>query len=528
MPRPPAPLFAALLLAAFVLPARAQTDPAAPPAGTAPAEGVANAALAPDGVAAETTWATLLLGEDRIGWTRTSVAPLGEGPRAGTRTDTETSMTFRRFGQEISLSVELTMEDGPDGAMRSYEMVTKNPGAAPSKSSGLVKGGTLSVTSEVNGRRSTREIAIPADLKSPSYADTLLTDGSLRPGGSVQFKTFLPDLERVATVTLAKAAAPATVELPGGGTRELTEVVASQDVLPFPTKLYVDADGESVFETTDLLGQTLTTYEVSQEEALRALFAGKDAGGADMGFDTLVTVDPIPNVHATRRVVYDVAVEDAKAADLFLETASQQVEPTADGGARVTVIGLPVAPAATAGDAPEFLKSTRYLQADDPRVIAHAKAAAPEDASAGRIAAGCAAYVNRTLTDKNFSTALASAAEVAENLAGDCTEHSVLCAAMLRARGVPARVCVGLVAIPGRGQMGGHMWVEAYLDDDGPDGPAAARWVPLDPTMTGGAIGGGHLLLGRSALTDDASPVSSFLPMLEVIGRLAVKVVEAK
>ena len=76
-------------------------------------------------------------------------------------------------------------------------------------------------------------------------------------------------------------------------------------------------------------------------------------------------------------------------------------------------------------------------------MIAHANAAAPAGAPAGTVAAGCAAYVKRTLTNKNFSTALASAAEVAEKLAGDCTEHSVLCAAMLRARGVPARSAWG-------------------------------------------------------------------------------------
>ena len=502
------PLLAACLLA-LPVPAFAQTEPAAAPA-----------------VAEDTTWAVLSLGDERIGWARTTVEPRPGG--AGTRTDSETSMAFRRFGQRIEMAVELTTEEDPAGDLQSFTLVTKNPGAAATTATGTRDGDVLRVVTAVGGGESTRDVELPPDLKSPSFLDALLTGGTLEPGEPVEFKSFFPELGEVGTVTVTRGEAPEAVELPTGETRDLTPVTVTQDVLPFPTTVYVDAAGEAVFETMDFLGQPLTTFEVSKEEALRALFAKADGGGADMGFDTLVAVTPIPNVHETTRVVYEVKVEGADAAALFPTTDSQTVEPLDDGAARVTVAGLPVVPTATAGEAPELTRPTRYLQSDDPRVIAHANAAAPADAAAGAVAAGCAEYVRRVLTNKNFSTALASAAEVAENLSGDCTEHSVLCGAMLRARGVPARVCVGLVTIPGRGRMGGHMWVEALLDDDGP-GPAAAKWVPLDPTITGGGIGGGHLLLSRSDLSDaDASPVASFLPMLEVIGRLTVGVSDSE
>ncbi|MFH5802914.1 transglutaminase family protein [Alienimonas sp. DA493] len=524
MLRSSVPPSAALLLAAALLllpasPASAQESPAA--GAPVAAEGTD---LNPAG---ETTWAVLTLGGEKIGWTRTATVPLGDGPDAGSRTETETSMTFQRFGQSIAMSVDLETEESAEGDLRSFTLVTKNPGSAPTRAVGVRDGDVLRVTTTVGGTESTREVALPADLKSPSYLDDLLKGDRLQPGEPVSFQTYFPELGKVGTVTLTKAAAAEEVETPTGERRTLTKVTVAQDVLPFPTTLYVDEEGESVFESMDFLGQTLLTYEVSKEEALRAVFNK----GADMGFDTLVPVDVVPNVHQTEKVVYRVSVEDAQATKLFLSTASQTVQPLKGRGeqALVTVVGLPIPREATAGNAPDLLKPTRYLQSDDPRVIEHAMAAAPKDAPAGRIALGCAEYVGRVLTDKNFSTALASAAEVAEKLAGDCTEHSVLCAAMLRARGVPSRVCVGLVTIPGRGQMGGHMWVEALLDADGPAGPAEALWVPLDPTITGGGIGGGHLLLGRSDLSDDdASPVASFLPMLEVIGRLTVTVVESK
>ncbi|NNJ25756.1 transglutaminase-like domain-containing protein [Alienimonas chondri] len=522
------PPFAALLLAAVSLPALAQDEPVVPaaPDGGA-AVGVAEELTAD---VEDTTWGVIALGDERIGWTRTVATPLGENGDASARTEVETNMTFRRFGQTIKMAVELSAEETADGGLRAYTLVTKNPGAAPTKAVGERVGDVMQVTSTVNGQQAVREIPVPGDVKGPSYLETVLAGDELKPGRPVSFKAFFPDLEKVGTTTLSIAPNAEAVETPTGETRTLTAVTVTHDILPISTTLYVDEDGEAAFDSTFMLGQEMVTYEVSKEEALRAVF-GK---GGDVGFDTLVAVETIPNVHQTQQVVYEVTVEEADPAELFLATASQTVEPLDERRARVTVKRLPIPASATAGVAPNLLKSTRYLQSDDPRVIAHAEAAAPADAPAGTVAVGCTEYVGRVLTNKNFSTALASAAEVAENLAGDCTEHSVLCAAMLRARGIPARVCVGLVTIPGRGQMGGHMWVEALLDADGPvveggGGDGEAIWIPLDPTMTGGGIGGGHLLLGRSDLSDDdAAPVASFLPMLEVIGRLTVKVVESK
>ena len=44
-------------------------------------------------------------------------------------------------------------------------------------------------------------------------------------------------------------------------------------------------------------------------------------------------------------------------------------------------------------------------------------------------------WVAQNIRRKNFKVAFAAAGEVARNLSGDCTEHSVLTAAMCRAAG---------------------------------------------------------------------------------------------
>ena len=129
-------------------------------------------------------------------------------------------------------------------------------------------------------------------------------------------------------------------------------------------------------------------------------------------------------------------------------------------------------------------------------------------------------YVRDKLTKKNFSTAMASAAEVAQRMEGDCTEHAVLLAAMLRAKKVPSRIAAGLVYVDSLNSFGGHMWTEAFL---------AGEWIPLDATLGKGGIGPAHLKMADSALDEDAPlPVSTFLPAYQALGKLKIDVLKAE
>ena len=122
------------------------------------------------------------------------------------------------------------------------------------------------------------------------------------------------------------------------------------------------------------------------------------------------------------------------------------------------------------------------------------------------------------MKNKNFSQAFASAAEVAKSREGDCTEHAVFLAALCRARGIPARGVMGLVYVDGGQAFGYHMWTEVYIDK---------QWIPLDGTLAQGGIGAAHLKIAQSNLKD-ASAYSAFLPVMQVLGRLSIKVIDAK
>ena len=88
----------------------------------------------------------------------------------------------------------------------------------------------------------------------------------------------------------------------------------------------------------------------------------------------------------------------------------------------------------------------------------------------------------------NFTDAMAPASEVAKTLSGDCTEYSMLMAAMCRAAGVPSRTPIGLVYVDAREgrppMFAMHMWTEVWIN---------GQWIGLDSTLGRGSIGPAHI-----------------------------------
>jgi hypothetical protein len=94
----------------------------------------------------------------------------------------------------------------------------------------------------------------------------------------------------------------------------------------------------------------------------------------------------------------------------------------------------------------------------------------------------------------------------------------VLLAGLARARGIPARVAIGLVYQASTQSFAYHMWNELWLTD---------RWVPMDATLGRGGIGAAHLKLADSNLAG-AQAYSCFLPVAQVIGQLKIEILEVE
>jgi transglutaminase-like putative cysteine protease len=116
------------------------------------------------------------------------------------------------------------------------------------------------------------------------------------------------------------------------------------------------------------------------------------------------------------------------------------------------------------------------LDCDDPAVvplIAELRRNSPSPQ-----AADVTAFVAKHIEHKHLARGFDIASVVARTREGDCTEHAVLTAALLRGVGIPSHVVTGVVLFEadGKRQAFGHAWTEYY------DGE---RWRLSDATAVG-------------------------------------------
>jgi len=465
---------------------------------------------------ADHSWHVIELDGQRIGYSHSHSQRVDDDGPVRIESSEVTKMVIKRFGQTISMQTQLRCTEALDGELLAYEFVMQNPPADPTRSTGIVEGERLKIETTVSGK--SHQTTMPWNhAKSPTYQDRLLREFRLKPGDSKRIDVFAPEYGKFGTAYLA-AEEHRQVMLFDGTQRKLLKVVITQSLLPTaPIQAFVDEAGKVLKTETGLLGKRLVSYSVPEAEAVKAI-AG---GNLDIAVDSLVRVKPIRKGHLSQKVVYRIRTPQRNPAEFIIDGDTQSIRQIDD-----ETIELTVTTAIASKDAPrkvvadEYLISTRYLQSDDARVVMHARTAAAGNSLPADVALRLERYVHRKVKDKNFSTALASAAEVARTLEGDCTEHAVLLAAMLRARRVPSRVAVGLVYVERIAAFGGHMWTEAWIND---------RWIPLDATLGRGGIGAAHIKMAQSSFADDApAPVTMFLPLVSVLGEIQIEVLSAK
>ena len=101
------------------------------------------------------------------------------------------------------------------------------------------------------------------------------------------------------------------------------------------------------------------------------------------------------------------------------------------------------------------------------------------------------------------------ALEIAKQLKGDCNEHAVLLAALLRALGIPTRICTGLIYM--NDDFYYHAWNEAYV----------GSWISIDATLNQVPSDATHIKLLEGDLENQ-------IGLLQVIGRIKVEVLESR
>jgi hypothetical protein len=235
----------------------------------------------------------------------------------------------------------------------------------------------------------------------------------------------------------------------------------------------------------------------------------------------MASPEPIEDVGSAKSITYYLKLTSQTETFIIPSSDNQHVRQLEDGTVKVTVSPVSAPKGArfpykgldkTISDA---TMPSRYLQSDNAKIIELAKSAVGDTKDEAEAARRIESFVAGYVKDISMSVGYASATEVAASRRGDCTEFAVLCAALCRAVGIPARVTVGVAYVDdfeGRMGFGGHAWTEAYIGD---------KWVGLDSAFKAGALGqfdAGHIAFAMG----DGEP-ASFFNLATTLGRFKIE-----
>jgi transglutaminase-like putative cysteine protease len=465
------------------------------------------------------TWDAVYLKGSHVGCLHVVDRVRNEEGTERIETEADMTMSMERAGQPITIQTTRKCVEDSEGHLISFRE-EQQLGPSTAITTGQVEGDKLVITTTDGDHTRTNQIELPSDSGGPFAPEHSLRRQPMSPGERRSVRYFDPMVGAIATETLA-AADYEQVELPSG-TQKLLRIASTLTIQGQPQPIrgvrWADADGETL--KAEVPGMRQVTYRTTKEQATPS----RDVPAFDVFRETLVKLaEPFDAARTTREVRYAVELPEGDPAAIFAVGPTQQVKSTGPHTAEITVTSIdPLAPpvkgpiAATAEDR----EPSNLIQSDDSHIVKMAREAAGGAASPGDIAVALEEYVSRQMTAKrNYSTAFASAADVARTLEGDCTEHAVLLAALARASDIPARVAIGLVYSPRDQGFAYHMWTEMLL--------GGGCWVPLDATLGEGRVSADHLKLADSNLADRGG-LTSFLPLAEVIGQLKIEVLEAR
>ena len=229
------------------------------------------------------------------------------------------------------------------------------------------------------------------------------------------------------------------------------------------TKSWFDQDCVAVRTEMNMGGLNISMVQVPKKKAKKM-----DAEVQELLLSSVVPLNTA--VPKRDKNIFMMEVVKGKWSATLFEGTGQKVEKIDDKSVRVIVDQSPSEKKVNEEiDLKPFLSASVYLDTDD--LLIQKLAKKEKGKTPLETAEKLTKFVFRYMTNKNYGVGFATASEVARNKEGDCTEHSMLLAALGRVLGIPTRVATGLVyadEFEGKKDvLVYHMWTQFYLDGDG-------------------------------------------------------------
>jgi hypothetical protein len=483
----------------------------------------------PAGKIVKDLWDAAYLDGHRAGFVRLTVEERTTGGQKIIRTTQEMNLSVRRGPDIAKISVQTGTEETPDGQITAVFMVQGLSQNVQQDLRGRVEGNELVV--KAAGQQANFEKRIPWNPKvvSPLGELNLLRNRTPppKPGDKFDYLTYNPIVNAIVKIHV-EVEKFEEVTLNGGQQRaQLLRVSMTPDEIQsvqLPSQIvWYDGNFEARKSLANLPGVGFLATERTNQALARQPIAPQMLPDI-MEQQSIKLAQRIPNAHNQPSLRYRISLNDPKPTTAFALDNRQKIVPprvvtpeNGNGGnsfeLQVTAVRQPpsVRPTGAVEPGPEFTTNNFFITCDDNLVRQHAAKAVGVETDPWRKALRIENWVHDNMKVQNFANAMAPADEVAKTLTGDCTEYSMLAAAMCRAAGVPSRTAIGLVYVdapsPRQPFFGFHMWTEVWINGE---------WIGIDATLNQRGIGPAHLKITDHSW-DKTRSMTPLLPVMRVM-----------
>jgi hypothetical protein len=435
------------------------------------------------------TWMAIYHEDEKIGFAHSRVVQESDGYVV-----VESAvMNLRAIGSVHKISTDIIGRLNQDASLRSFVFIL-NSGMIRFEARGRVEGNQLFLNTGFGGdeRESTIELKETPFL-SVGLWPHLVKEG-LNVGERYQLSLFDPSIMAQRPVEL-NVVGRETIVLDGG----------KYDALKVKTMFA----GSEVFTWISPNGERLKEEGFMGLRMIKATEEDARIGIQSQPEDDITEVASVPSntplPEPTDLVYLKVKVDEIDLEGLDLNSGRQRLTGS------VLEVNLESGEPRQVGSEGQFdayLKAGPFIQSDHPRIKTLADQVVEGESDDTEKARAIFDWVYQSL-EKSATVSVPNALDTLRTRAGDCNEHAMLLAALLRAAGIPAKVCVGLVYT--RGRFYYHAWNELYL----------GTWITADALMGQMPADVTHIKFVEGTLDRQAE-------MLRVVGQVKLAVLEAR
>jgi transglutaminase-like putative cysteine protease len=459
----------------------------------------------------EERWYSMYLAGEHAGWMHTVHSTTGELITNSSRFE----MQMNRAGAKLTVQIETEFVETAKGEPVSMRALT-DLGNSPSTSRYEFRPDGVRVTTQAGGDERTTDQPLPeGEWLTPMEVEAYLT-ARFEAGASEAVVYSLDPSSGLRPLKITHRDIRRTKFEHDGEVFDAYSALVETDAAPGVTSETIySVDGEMLRSTTSMGAMTLVLVLSTKEAAMSA--SGMPEVMASFSVHPSKAIPQPREVSAAR---YILSIPEGSLPDIP-SVGAQQAKRLDERSFEVDVVSGRGSPDPAAADDPVYTEVSSMIRWDDPEIaklVARVKGKTPME-----MAESAQEIVFRHIKDKHMGVGFASASEVCRSRQGDCSEHGVLLAALLRAKGIPARVVTGLIYVEEFGGdtnvFGYHMWAQGLIEIDG-----VPQWFDFDGTLPRRMpYDATHITITTATLAD-GELFTSLSAVTQLLGRAAIEV----